>query len=76
MSDIITELSQRARALAPSDRARLAEELLASLGEDADAQVDVAWDAELRQRIADVTDGKVALLPANEVFANVRRNFR
>ena len=30
MPDLVTELSQRARELAPEERARLAEELLAS----------------------------------------------
>ena len=40
MSDLITELPQRARKLPPHDRARLAEELLASLGLNADAEVD------------------------------------
>jgi hypothetical protein len=74
--DIITELSQRARELAPSDSARLAEELLASLGSEPDAEVDAAWDTALRKRIVDVADSQIKLLPAAEVFAGIRRNFR
>jgi putative addiction module component (TIGR02574 family) len=76
MPDLVTELSQRARALAPEDRARLAEELLASLEADRDPQVDAAWDEELRRRIAEVESGAVKLVPADEVFARVRRALR
>lgn len=73
MPDLVTELSQRARELVPEDRARLAEELLASVEEVLDPEVDAAWDEELRKRIAEVESGAVMLVPANEVFARVRR---
>ena len=76
MSDLITELSQRARELAPEDRARLAEELLASLGMDHEPDMDVAADEELRRRIADIDNNTVKLVPAEEVFARVRRALR
>jgi putative addiction module component (TIGR02574 family) len=76
MSDLVAELSQRALELAPEDRARLAEELLASLDTDVSAEGDAAWDAELRQRIADVDRGAVGLLSADGVFARVRSQLR
>lgn len=73
MPDLVTELSQRAQALVPEDRARLAEELLASLEGDLEPEVDAAWDDELRKRIAEVEGGTAKLVPADEVFARVRR---
>ena len=76
MPDLVTELSQRARELAPEDRARLAEELLASLETDPEPDVDAAWDEEIRKRIAEVESGAVKLIPADEVFARVRRSLR
>ncbi len=76
MSDLVAELSQRALELAPEDRARLAEELLASLDTDVSAEGDAAWDAELRQRIADVDSGAATLLSADGVFARVRSRLR
>ena len=76
MSDLVTELSQRARELSPEDRARLAEELLSSLEGDLEPEVDVAWDEELRKRIAEVESGTAKLVPADEVFARVRRTLR
>jgi putative addiction module component (TIGR02574 family) len=76
MADPVDELSQRARKLAPEDRARLAEELLASLELPLEPEVDAASDEELRRRIAEVESGTVQLAPADEVFARVRRALR
>jgi putative addiction module component (TIGR02574 family) len=76
MTDPVAELSQRAQALAPEDRARLAEELLASLEDTLAPEVDAAWDAELKKRIAEFGSGAVKLIPADEVFARVRSLLR
>lgn len=72
MSDLVEELSHKARALPPEDRVRLAEELLASVQEP-DAEVDAAWAEEIKRRIAEIDSGKAKLVPADEVFAEVRR---
>ncbi len=72
MSDLVEELSRKARALAPEERVRLAEELLATV-QEVDPDVEAAWDEEIRRRIADVDSGKAKLIPAEEVFAEVRR---
>lgn len=76
MTDLVAELSQRARELAPEDRARLAEELLASIEGHLEPAVDAAWDEEIRKRIAEVESGAVKLIPADEVFERVRRTLR
>jgi putative addiction module component (TIGR02574 family) len=73
MTDTVAELSQRARALEPEDRARLAEELLASLDAGMDPEVAAAWDEEIRRRIAEIENGTAKLIPADEVFARARR---
>ena len=72
MTDPVEELSRKARALSPEDRVRLAEELLATVQEH-DAAVEAAWDEEIRRRIAEIDSGKAKLVPADEVFAEVRR---
>ncbi len=76
MPDLLAELSERAKVLPPEDRARLAEELLASPEESPSAEVDAAWDAEIRKRIAEVEVGTAALRPADEVFSRVRQSLR
>ncbi len=73
MSDLVEELSQKARALPPAERARLAEELLASLHEDRDPEIEAAWDEEIRRRIVEIENGTAKLIPADEVFAEIRK---
>jgi putative addiction module component (TIGR02574 family) len=75
MADLIDELSERAKALPPEDRARLAEELLASL-DPHDADVEAAWDMELRRRIDEIEQGEATLVPADQALAAVRQALR
>lgn len=75
MTDLVAELTERAKALSPEDRARLAEVLLASL-DPSEEEIDAAWDAEIRNRIADVENGTIQLIPGEEAFAQVRQALR
>lgn len=72
MANHIEELSSQARKLTAADRVRLAEELLVSVREPKD-EVEAAWDEEIRLRIADIDAGTAKLIPAEEVFTQVRR---
>jgi putative addiction module component (TIGR02574 family) len=72
MSDLVDELSRKARALPPEERVRLAEELLATV-QEVDPEVEAAWDEEIRRRIEEIDSGKAKLILAEEVFAEVRR---
>ena len=72
MPSLVEELSQKARALPPEERVRLAEELLATV-QEVDLEVEAAWDEEIRRRIAEVDSGAAKLVAADEVFAEVRR---
>jgi len=67
------ELARRARALSREDRLRLAEELLASLHEQPDPEIEAAWDEEIRRRIEEIESGKAKLVPAQEVFDEIRK---
>ena len=73
MSISVEELSAKARTLSPEDRARLAEDLLASLHEVPDPEIEAAWGEEIKRRIAEVENGTATLVPAEEVFAEIRR---
>jgi putative addiction module component (TIGR02574 family) len=72
MSDLVAELSAQAKALPPEERARLAEELLASL-DPHERDVEAAWDGELRRRIDEVERGTVQLVSPDQAVAQVRR---
>jgi putative addiction module component (TIGR02574 family) len=71
-SSLVEELFLRAKDLSSEERVRLAEELLASVHGVAD-EVDAAWDAEIRRRLAELENGAVQPIPAEEVFARLRR---
>lgn len=68
----IEELKRQAMRLAPSERASLARELLVSLDDLSDSDVEGLWLEESERRRELVESGKVALVPMDEVFAAVR----
>jgi Putative addiction module component len=54
---------------------RLAEALL-DAAEELDLDVDAAWIDEIRHRIAEIDSGTAKLIPAEEVFTEMRRLLR
>lgn len=76
MTTLVEELSQRARALSPEDRARLAEELLASLDQGPDPESEAAWEEEIGRRVDEITSGRAKLISAEEVFAETARIYK
>lgn len=72
MSTLVEELSLKARALSAEERVQLAEELLATV-QAPDAEIDAAWDEEIQRRLAEIDNGTAKLIPAEEVFAELRR---
>jgi putative addiction module component (TIGR02574 family) len=52
MPDLVAELADRGRSLAPEDRSRLVELLLESLHEPPLSEIEAAWDAEIVRRVA------------------------
>ena len=65
MSDLVDELSRKARALPPEERVRLAEELLATV-QEVDPEVEAAWDEEIGRRMADLDSDGVQPVSAEE----------
>ena len=78
MTTLVEELAQKARTLSLEDRARLAEDLLASLedGSEPASEVEAAWDHEIRQRVEEVESGTAKLIPAEDVYAETRRIYQ
>lgn len=65
----IDQLEKEALSLAPAERARLAQRLIASL--DADEAIEQAWYDEAERRLTAMESGKLAEIPANEVMAEL-----
>jgi putative addiction module component (TIGR02574 family) len=75
----MTTIEIRAGALnlpAP-ERASLAHDLIVSLdAENADPRADALWTTEIERRAREVADGKVDLVDADEVHAEIARSPR
>jgi putative addiction module component (TIGR02574 family) len=70
----LADLIEAARELAPADRVRLADAVMASVEGDAaiDPVLDAAWQVELRRRISDIENGRVELVDGRETMRVAR----
>ncbi len=68
----IEELKAEALRLTPEERAALASELLESLDNLSDAEVEKLWVEEAIRRDAELDSGSAQVIPAPEVFASAR----
>lgn len=73
MPDLVADLADRGRLLAPEDRSRLVELLLESLHEPPLSDIETAWDAEIVKRVAAYERGELKTIAAEDVFAEARR---
>jgi len=76
MSTSLNKMIHEALALPPESRAKLARELVASLEEDSDTDVEAAWDREIEKRVAEIKRGQAQGRPAEQVLAEIRAKYR
>jgi hypothetical protein len=68
----IDELKREALQLDPSTRAGLARDLLVSLDDLSEAEVERLWLEEAVRRDEEMASGTVKAIPMDEVFAELR----
>lgn len=73
MASTLSDLKKTAAQLPEQERAELALSLIESLDGPADPDVEEAWAQEVERRVREVESGEAALIPADEVFARIRR---
>jgi hypothetical protein len=73
MSDTLVRLKAEAGQLTRQVRADLAYSLLQDLEGIEDDGVEAAWIEELKRRDVDLASGVKSCIPAEEVFAKLRR---
>jgi putative addiction module component (TIGR02574 family) len=71
MNTTLDELHAAVLALPEAERARLAARILASLDES--PEVEAAWVAEVRDRLAAFRRGEIATVPAEDVLSKARK---
>lgn len=74
MPSVLEAVEAAALQLAPTERAKLVERLIASL--DVDPEVEEAWAAEVERRNAEIESGAVSLLPGAETLADLKARYR
>ena len=74
MHDQVEELAERGQVLAPEDRSRLVDMLLASLHEAPMAKVEAAGDKEVEHRLCAYDRGEMQAIDGEEVLAMARRH--
>ena len=70
MTEQAKTVLKAAMDLPPQEREEVAERLLGSVGED--APLSAAWAAEIDRRMKEIDEGKAELIPAEQVFAEIR----
>lgn len=73
MSQNLLELEAKASQLSDDERAQLALFLLESLEPAEDGDIEEAWRIEAESRLSEIERGEARLVPAEEVFENLRR---
>ena len=68
-------LAQALKLEAP-DRARVAEQLIASLEGEFDQDVELAWQREIQRRLGEIDRGEVVCVPWEEVRERLRQRRR
>jgi len=72
MSTSADSILGTALTLPPNERARIAAELIASLDQGEDTDVEAAWAAEIERRIAEVESGEAEIVSWEEALGRIR----
>lgn len=74
MNATFEEISESIRALRPGDRYQLWVQLNEEFDPAAEdeKEIEAAWDKELEQRVKDVQEGRVKLIPGEDFLRHVR----
>lgn len=75
MNDVYKDIANAALALPAQARAMLAEDLLASLEASPD-DIEEAWRIEIERRVKEIKEGKVELIPGDQVMQELRAQLK
>lgn len=66
---------EEALSLPADERLNLIEKLLLSLNLPIDEEIDRMWAEEAEHRVSQIEEGKVKLVPGDEVFKKIRKKY-
>jgi putative addiction module component (TIGR02574 family) len=68
-----SEILEEARGLPYGERAELIEQLIADSAKDVDPEIEKAWGDEAMRRLKEIEEGKVQMIPGEQVMAEIRK---
>ncbi|HEY5551897.1 MAG TPA: addiction module protein [Opitutaceae bacterium] len=69
----VSEIVEEARQMPYGERAELIERLIADSAKHVDPKIEKAWGDEAMRRLKEIEDGKVKLIPGEQVMARARK---
>ena len=76
MSAAAKEIIEAALKLEPESRAEVAEGILESLESSSYGELSPAWEEEIERRVREIEDGRVQMIPAEQVFTEIEASLR
>ena len=76
MAGNFDDVIKDALSLPPGSRAMLADQLLESLDDEAQAKIDAMWAEEAERRDKEIEDGLVTPIPGDEVMNRLRSRYK
>jgi hypothetical protein len=76
MASVVKDIEAKIRSLKPEEKAELLRSLIAELDGPPDSDVEREWVEVAKRRHREVLEGKVAPVPADRVFENVRSRLK
>ena len=76
MSTGAKDIVEAALKLDPQARAEVAQEILESLANSTYGELSPAWEEELDRRVREIEDGRVQLIPSDQVFTEIEASLR
>jgi len=76
MSPTAQKILEEARQLPPDEQEWLVESLLIKDKSPAEAEIEAAWDGEIKRRLDEIDSGAVDLIPLDDVLAEMAATIR
>lgn len=69
----VSEIVEEARQLPYGERTELIEQLIADSAKHPDPEIEKAWGDEALRRLKEIEEGKVQMIPGEQVMAEIRK---
>ncbi len=76
MSSILDKMTNEVLSLPKNDRAKLAHELIVSLDDQIDSDVNTAWEKEINRRVKEIREGTAKGRPAEQILSEIKAKYQ